>query len=285
MVKTIHIRAYINPQPALSEAEQKALVSRYEPDATYTESRGEPREAWIASLREGNAALVAELFVLAKATGRKDARFRDLMIARDEIDDAEAFILEASTGHRSDDKAQWKLMRERAEEMLGGAVKAGKVGRQPHGYTPDELAAMRAIKDSRAFGNWKAREDAIILRGIKAPGRTWFYEKLPTLTDHLARAIEPAKPRRKKPQLVYFIQSGNTVKIGLSASPKERLANMAVGNHADLKLLATATGGMRRERAFHKRFADDHIRGEWFELSPAIKKCIAGLRSARKRKR
>ena len=278
-----HIRAYLNPQPALSEGAQKGLIAAFSPGAIYTESRNEPREAFITSLRAGNAALVPELFVLAKATGRKDVRFSDLLMAKDEIHEIGAFLLEASSGHRSDDRAQWPKMRQRAKEMLGGAVKAGKVGKQPHGYTPEELVAMRSIKDSRHFKNWNEREDAIILRGIKAPGRTWFYDRLPSLTDHLARAIEPAKLPRKRAHLVYFIQSVETVKIGISVSPKDRLKEMSVSNHADLRLLATIPGGRKRERELHRRFAQYHIRGEWFEYALPIKKFIAGIKSARKR--
>lgn len=285
MLKNTHIRAYLNPQPALPEAEQKALIASFSPSAVYTESRNEPREAFITSLRDGNAALVPELFVLAKATGRKDGRLSDLLTAKDEIHEAGAFILEASTGDRSDDRAQWARMRQRAKEMLGGAVKAGKVGRQPHGYSPDELMAMRAIKDSRHFKNWPERLDAIILRGIKPPGRTWFYDKLPALTDHLARAVEPAKQPKKRPQKVYFIGNGGKVKIGISISPQARLKEMEVSNHGELKLLATLPGGRKRERELHRRFMQYHIRGEWFELVTPIKKFIAGVKSAQKRKR
>lgn len=285
MLENTHIRAYLNPQPSLSESEQKALIAPFSPEAVYTESRNEPREAFITSLRDGNAALVPELFVLAKATGRKDGRLSDLLTAKDEIHEAGAFILEASTGHRSDNKAQWPKMRQRAKEMLGGAVKAGKVGRQPHGYSPDELVAMRAIKDSRHFKNWSERLDAIILRGIKAPGRTWFYDKLPALTDHLARAVGPAKQPKQRPQKVYFIGNGDKVKIGISVSPQARLKDMEVSNHGELKLLATIPGGRKRERELHRRFMQYHIRGEWFELVTPIKKFIAGVKSAAKRKR
>ena len=285
MENSPHIRAYLNPQPALSEAAQKALVAPFQPSAVYIESRNEPREAFINSLRDGNAALVPELFVLAKATGRKDGRLSDLLTAKDDIHAAGAFILEASTGHRSDNRAQWLKMLHRAKEMLSGAVKSGKVGRQPHGYSPDELTAMRAIKDSRHFKNWNEREDAIILRGIKAPGRTWFYDKLPAFTDHLARAVEPAKPTRKPAQKVYFIQNGDKVKIGISVSPQGRLREMSVGNHGELKILATLSGGRKRERELHRRFMQYHVKGEWFELVIPIKKFIAGVKSAQKRKK
>ena len=67
-----HYRAYLNPQAALSEAEQKALIEKYNPAETYTEGRGGMgRKEWIDSLRPGNLALLPELFVLAKATGGK----------------------------------------------------------------------------------------------------------------------------------------------------------------------------------------------------------------------
>ena len=135
MSETPHIRAYINPQPAMSESEQRKLIERYEPAEIYVETRtGEHREAWIESLRSGDTALVPELFVLAKAQGRKDARFADMLRAERAIADQRAVLMEASSGQHAPDKRQWAKMRDRAQGQLGNAVKKGKVGKQPLGY-------------------------------------------------------------------------------------------------------------------------------------------------------
>src|SRR5260221_14753621 len=118
-------RAYLNPQAALGEAEQKALVAPYEPSETYIEGRAQHRAAWIASLRPTSFAVVPELFVLGKAAGRKDGRFADLLLAAGQIQRRGNVIIEASSGVRSDGK-KWDAALDRAHDMLGRAAKKGK---------------------------------------------------------------------------------------------------------------------------------------------------------------
>lgn len=277
-----HFRAYLNPQPALSEAEQKALVGKYELAECYIQSRtGGDRDAWIASLRDGNIALVPELFVLAKAIGRKDSRFADLLKAERCIRDRGAILMEASSGHSASDKRHWPAMRDRAHDMLGNAVKKGKVGKQPLGYTDQELESIRGIIDSKNFKNWPERAGAIVARGIKLPGRTWCYNVLPKLTNHLG-VVVPLPPQRKRASLVYFIKDGEKVKIGHSIKPTVRMK--ALETHNKLELLLTIPGGQPRERQLHAKFRAFRTKGEWFNLVPEITKYIAGLKSRMKRK-
>ena len=199
-------RAYLNPQPALSEAEQKALIAKYEPRSIYVESRKESREHWIESHRPTSIALVPELFVMAKAAGRKEARFADLLGAKDDLHERGVYIVEASTGHQSNDKKQWQIMRDRARDMLGNAVKKGKVGKPALGYTDAELWAMYAVMQDRVHKNWPDRREAIRARGIKPPGRTWALTLLPLLIARLSGAIPPAPLPRKRAAYVYFIK-------------------------------------------------------------------------------
>ena len=286
MSKTPHFRAYLNPQPALSEAEQRAIVDKYELAECYVQPRnGEDRAGWIESLRVGDIALVPELFVLAKAIGRKDSRFSDLLKAEHAIRDHGAVLMEASSGHSAGDKRHWPAARDRAQDMLGSAVKKGKVGKQPLGYTTHELETIWGIINSKNFHNWPERAGAIVARGIKLPGRTWCYSVLPKLVSHLG-VVVPLPPQRKKASLVYFIRDGDRVKIGHSVKPTVRLA--ALRTHRQLELLLTIPGGQKREGALHRKFAkfrvQDTTSREWFQYVPEIKNYIAGLKSRKKRK-
>ena len=282
MSETAHIRAYINPQPALSEAEQRKLIERFAPAEIYVETRiGQNREAWIESLRSGDTALVPELFVLAKAQGRKDARFADMLRAERAIADQRAVLMEASSGQHAPDKRQWAKMRDRAQDLLGNAVKKGKVGKQPLGYTDQELETIRGIIDSKNFKNWKERAAAITARGIKVPGRTWCYSVLPKLTNHLG-VVVPLPPQRKRASLVYFIKDGDKVKIGHSIKPTVRMKSLQT--HSKLELLLTVPGGRPREKRLHAKFRAFRGKGEWFDLVPEIANYIAGLKRRMKRK-
>jgi|GEM_PF-5525648 len=177
-------RAYLNPQGALSESEQKALVEAWAAKngvkigQWYVESRKETREAWIGSLRGTSIAVVPMAFVIAKATGRKDTRYADFLCAAHEISREGNYFIDASTGRRSDSKKDWPLMREDAKQMLGRAVKAGKDGRPAYEYTPEEWKDLFAIADSKRLKNWPERRAAIKRRGLKVPGRTWFYNNV-----------------------------------------------------------------------------------------------------------
>ena len=290
-----HYRAYLNPQPALSEAAQKALVEKYNPAETYVEGRGGGRKEWIDSLRAGNFALLPELFVLAKATGGKDKRYADLLVAADCARERGAVIVEASSGHRMDDKKQRLAMRDRAYAMLDGAVKSGRAGKPPLGYTEREIETMQAIMTSRHYGNWDTRKAAIEARGIKPPGRTWCLTELPKLAAKLPPMVEitPAVPKFRKapsrrqlhpPSQVYFIRCGEAVKIGRSVKPYERIAALSGANHQKMELLATMDGGGKEEKAMHRKFAASRIKGEWFRYSPELAKFIAGISRKHKRK-
>lgn len=178
-------RAYLNPQPSSSEGQQRLAVGKFDPTATYVQSRGEDRADLIQSLRKGDAALVSDLFVLAKAVGRTDRRFSDMLEAKDEIHGRGAYIVEASTGHRSDDRKQWPAMRDRARKMFGAAVKKGRGQgkRQGYEYTAIEIERMKAIATNKRLKNWPEREAAMKRQGIKAPKRSWFYQHIVSKLD------------------------------------------------------------------------------------------------------
>lgn len=71
---------------------------------------------------------------------------------------------------------------------------------------------------------------------------------------------------------MYFVQQGHDgpIKIGWAGNPGARLRELAVGNPMDLHLVGALPGSVAAERAAQSRFADSHIRGEWFRPTPEL---------------
>lgn len=69
---------------------------------------------------------------------------------------------------------------------------------------------------------------------------------------------------------IYFIRSGEFVKIGKSRHWKKRMANMQVGSPHTVVPLLVLIGPAKLEGQLHKRFRASHYRGEWFHMGPAI---------------
>lgn len=89
------------------------------------------------------------------------------------------------------------------------------------------------------------------------------------LENRLDRA-ESSKPTRDRSSRVYFIRSGDHVKIGFSRNPEARMESLRAGlAHAPV-LLGHTEAMMQDERRLHKKF--NHIRkhGEWFDATPEL---------------
>lgn len=66
---------------------------------------------------------------------------------------------------------------------------------------------------------------------------------------------------------VYFIHNENScVKIGRSADPARRLRFLQCGAPDVLSLIRVVDGDIETEKWLHERFAEHHIRGEWFKF-------------------
>jgi hypothetical protein len=71
---------------------------------------------------------------------------------------------------------------------------------------------------------------------------------------------------------VYFISSGDAVKIGVAKNPEARLRDLQVGNANQLEILATISGaGRHEEDSLHKLFEPFRLRGEWFQIQPILR--------------
>lgn len=75
---------------------------------------------------------------------------------------------------------------------------------------------------------------------------------------------------------VYFVSIGNpeTVKIGYSANFRHRLRSLRTASPVEPDVLLTIAGTRQAEADLHRRFHADHIKREWFRLSPAIRAFI-----------
>lgn len=273
------IRNYVNPQPPSKGTRFTAEWQlAYLPDGeTYTEDKsGKQIGALIRSLREGSIVRVRRLFILGSWFDGPRKRRNAIASILDEIKDKGGIVLEMETGRRSDRRGDCsKMLMDAYEDVAtaGRSTPKGKTGRPAAPWTPAQRLVMESLWRSRAYKNDTERVAAIQGKLGRSPGRTglraMFGAPSDPPKDVLAAEVERPKYRAKK-SLVYFIQNGDAVKIGISSNPKMRMADMAVGNHADLKLLGVMTGGGPRERHLHKKFDKHHIRGEWYKLAPEI---------------
>lgn len=72
--------------------------------------------------------------------------------------------------------------------------------------------------------------------------------------------------------MVYFIQAGDNgpIKIGSSRNPQERLGMLQVGNHAELKMIATVPGSVPLEREVQEDLKAFRRGREWFDPTPEV---------------
>jgi hypothetical protein len=79
---------------------------------------------------------------------------------------------------------------------------------------------------------------------------------------------------------VYFIgtenREGRHVKIGMAYEPEKRLKTLQIGHSAQLRVLAWFRGDRDAEARLHAKFYRTRIQGEWFRITPALKRLIEG---------
>lgn len=103
--------------------------------------------------------------------------------------------------------------------------------------------------------------------------------KRPSPEEELRRERELAahmrrREKRKRSGYVYFIRSGDHVKIGFSSNVRSRLNTIRTACAEDTFVCHVVPGTPRKERVYHKRFAQYRVRGEWFELKGQLAKYL-----------
>lgn len=148
-----------------------------------------------------------------------------------------------------------------------------------------DMAAAKAKSrdDALRFFNLVKQGHADWLRSHDLSGRALRRAGSPfsAAYDHLEKWLEetkPPRPPRPKRGFVYLIGmegDDTVVKIGFTIDLDDRLSTLQTSSHRTLKILASISGTYATETELHRRFAADHIRGEWFRLSPEIVAFIA----------
>lgn len=100
---------------------------------------------------------------------------------------------------------------------------------------------------------------------------------LPTIPPRVGPSRGERQPRKPEPLLsgVYFIRSGELVKIGTSTNVHARIAALRNMSSLPLELLAVAAGSYDEETAVHERFRHLRQHGEWFTATPELLAFIA----------
>lgn len=98
----------------------------------------------------------------------------------------------------------------------------------------------------------------------------------------LGQEISPANATNIPRGFVYFIGTGEFVKIGFSTNFKRRLSDLQRGLPYKLEVYATVVGSIYDERELHWKFSDHRTDcGEWFRYADEIKAYVAELKVKR----
>lgn len=118
-----------------------------------------------------------------------------------------------------------------------------------------------AIVGATAF-NQAYREASVGQKiGVPRPGR------------HLPKPNE-------KGGAVYFLRTGDTVKIGFSTNIRARLSSIQTSLAESPELLLTIPGTSQTERYFQHHFSSYRVRGEWFQLEGELAAFLARGKAA-----
>ena len=91
------------------------------------------------------------------------------------------------------------------------------------------------------------------------------------------KQAEPETPKQNGEPRVYFIRSGEFVKIGFSRNIQYRMKHLQIGNPIALELLFQMLGTEGDENYLHMVLSGQNHRHEWFRLTERIKQLIEDL--------
>jgi hypothetical protein len=94
--------------------------------------------------------------------------------------------------------------------------------------------------------------------------------------------VVTARRRRPTHGFVYFMRINNRghVKIGYSTDVMNRFKAHGISNPGEPVLVGSMHGTRTTEKRLHKKYADLHVKGEWFRYTGALKAFIEALPEA-----
>lgn len=130
------------------------------------------------------------------------------------------------------------------------------------------------------FCNKDTRASICFLKFIHALLKVLDEHITPSIQKHISKSYtesmntpetqqELKQADEDKQGLVYFIKNLETqnIKIGFTKDLEARLSCLQVGNDCELKVIHTIEGEEVLEKEYHQKFADYHVRGEWFKIT------------------
>lgn len=75
---------------------------------------------------------------------------------------------------------------------------------------------------------------------------------------------------------VYFIEAGGFIKIGFTTDLASRLLSLDTASPHRLNVIRQEPGTLTDEAAYHERFADLWVKGEWFRFEGALRDYLEG---------
>jgi hypothetical protein len=78
--------------------------------------------------------------------------------------------------------------------------------------------------------------------------------------------------------MIYFIESGDYVKVGYTSDIKNRYKKYVTENPNQIKLLATFKGGYDTEKKIHRQLKEYHHRGEWFKFNDEVRELLIQIK-------
>ena len=190
MAKTapvIHRRAYVNPIPGYSEAEQRADIEAKfgKIDEWYVESVKVKRLNFIGSLRAGDEAVVAYMGCLATAFGDIKARLADLSVARGDVHGQHAIVVDVA-GLRSND--DWKTIKAAANAFLLVERNVKNGSKRQYNFTNNQILRILEVRDLKSYTNDAQRLARLKKDGIDC-GRTYMVTTAPQIARD--RGLKP----------------------------------------------------------------------------------------------
>lgn len=79
--------------------------------------------------------------------------------------------------------------------------------------------------------------------------------------------------------MMYFIKSGQWIKVGVSANPWQRLTEFQTANPELLEMLAVGPGDYGFESELHRLFGEHRGVGEWFRDNERIRAVVDFMRA------
>ncbi len=262
-----------------TKEEQQLIAAGLKPDAIYLEGRGAERLGRVG-MRSGE--LLATVDGLrALGSGRQE-----IVDAVKRIHKVGAAVVDIETGERSDrdgvEMLHSALMRIRgervmppgkAEAMQALSVQVRTDGRLPHNaalvpWRNPLLSTAQAIQEMPGWTSTTAYR-TFGPRGVPAGRRGLGYERRVKLDQH----------KRSETGAIYFCRAEGRgpVKIGWSLNIEARLSGLQTSHHSKLTLIAFVPGTRIEEKALHKRFQKQRIKGEWFKVEGALKRYLETL--------